>query len=188
MFDFSFTEMLLSGVVALVVLGPERLPKVARKAGEWVGKIQRLAAGVKQELAANGEYAELSKVKQDFTSTVADLKQELQDFGKQVEQETQEIAQQTQELAQQTQEIAQQTQELAQQVQEDTRPAWERLPEQKTPADFGIEETSAPAFDYARQTYPIATLNAKSLRKQAMARKRDARPRHRATPKLRSRR
>ena len=181
MFDFSFTEMLLSGVVALVVLGPERLPKVARKAGEWVGKIQRLAAGVKQELAANGEYAELSKVKQDFTSTVADLKQELQDFGKQVEQETQEIAQQTQELAQQTQ-------ELAQQVQEDTRPAWERLPEQKTPADFGIEETSAPAFDYARQTYPIAALNAKSLRKQAMARKRDARPRHRATPKLRSRR
>lgn len=181
MFDFSFTEMLLSGVVALVVLGPERLPKVARKAGEWVGKIQRLAAGVKQELAANGEYAELSKVKQDFTSTVADLKQELQDFGKQVEQETQEIAQQTQE-------IAQQTQELAQQVQEDTRPAWERLPEQKTPADFGIEETSAPAFDYARQTYPIAALNAKSLRKQAMARKRDARPRHRATPKLRSRR
>ena len=174
MFDFSFTEMLLSGVVALVVLGPERLPKVARKAGEWVGKIQRLAAGVKQELAANGEYAELSKVKQDFTSTVADLKQELQDFGKQVEQETQEIAQQTQ--------------ELAQQVQEDTRPAWERLPEQKTPADFGIEETTAPAFDYAPQTYPIAALNAKSLRKQAMVRKRDARPRHRATPKLRSRR
>jgi len=101
MFDFSFTEMLLSGVVALVVLGPERLPKVARKAGEWVGKIQRLAAGVKQELAANGEYAELSKVKQDFTSTVADLKQELHDFGKQVEQETQTIAQHTQELAQQ---------------------------------------------------------------------------------------
>ena len=174
MFDFSFTEMLLSGVVALVVLGPERLPKVARKAGEWVGKIQRLAAGVKQELAANGEYAELSKVKQDFTSTVADLKQELHDFGKQVEQETQTIAQHTQELAQQT--------------QQDTRPAWERLPEQKTPADFGISETAQPAFDYTPQQQPIVALNAKSLRKQAMARKRDMRPRHRATPKLRSRR
>ena len=146
MFDFSFTEMLLSGVVALVVLGPERLPKVARKAGEWVGKIQRLAAGVKQELAANGEYAELSKVKQDFTSTVAE------------------------------------------QTQQDTRPAWERLPEQKTPADFGISETAQPAFDYTPQPQPIAALNAKSLRKQAMARKRDMRPRHRATPKLRSRR
>ena len=174
MFDFSFTEMLLSGVVALVVLGPERLPKVARKAGEWVGKIQRLAAGVKQELAANGEYAELSKVKQDFTSTVADLKQELHDFGKQVEQETQTIAQHTQELAQQT--------------QQDTRPAWERLPEQKTPADFGSSETAQLAFDYTPQQQPIAALNAKSLRKQAMARKRDMRPRHRATPKLRSRR
>ena len=173
MFDFSFTEMLLSGVVALVVLGPERLPKVARKAGEWVGKIQRLAAGVKQELAANGEYAELSKVKQDFTSTVADLKQELQDFGKQVEQETQEIAQHTQ--------------AIAAQAQEDNRPAWERLPEQKTPADFGITEDSPPAVDYTPQQ-PIAALNAKSLRKQAMARKRDMRPRHRATPKLRSRR
>ena len=174
MFDFSFTEMLLSGVVALVVLGPERLPKVARKAGEWVGKIQRLAAGVKQELAANGEYAELSKVKQDFTSTVADLKQELHDFGKQVEQETQTIAQHTQ--------------EIAAQAQQDTRPAWERLPEQKTPADFGISETAQPAFDYTPQPQPIAALNAKSLRKQAMARKRDMRPRHRATPKLRSRR
>ena len=173
MFDFSFTEMLLSGVVALVVLGPERLPKVARKAGEWVGKIQRLAAGVKQELAANGEYAELSKVKQDFTSTVADLKQELQDFGKQVEQETQEIAQHTQ--------------AIATQAQEDNRPAWERLPEQKTPDDFGITEDAPPAFDYTPQP-PIAALNAKSLRKQAMARKRDMRPRHRATPKLRSRR
>ena len=147
MFDFSFTEMLLSGVVALVVLGPERLPKVARKAGEWVGKIQRLAAGVKQEL---------------------------HDFGKQVEQETQTIAQHTQELAQQT--------------QQDTRPAWERLPEQKTPADFGIEENAQPAFDYMPQPQPIAALNAKSLRKQAMARKRDMRPRPRATPKLRSRR
>lgn len=174
MFDFSFTEMLLSGVVALVVLGPERLPKVARKAGEWVGKIQRLAAGVKQELAANGEYAELSKVKQDFTNTVADLKQELHDFGKQVEQETQTIAQHTQ--------------EIAAQAQQDTRPAWERLPEQKTPADFGISETAQPTFDYTPQPQPIAALNAKSLRKQAMARKRDMRPRHRATPKLRSRR
>ena len=174
MFDFSFNEMLVAGAVALVVLGPERLPKVARKAGEWVGKIQRLAAGVKQELAANGEYAELSKVKQDFTSTVADLKQELHDFGKQVEQETQTIAQHTQELAQQT--------------QQDTRPAWERLPEQKTPADFGISETAQLAFDYTPQQQPIAALNAKSLRKQAMARKRNMRPRHRAAPKLRSRR
>ena len=181
MFDFSFTEMLLSGVVALVVLGPERLPKVARKAGEWVGKIQRLAAGVKQELAANGEYAELSKVKQDFTSTVADLKQELHDFGKQVEQETQTIAQHTQELAQQT--------------QQDTRPAWERLPEQKTPADFGLEDNAAaysvpaPALSSAiTPTRSIGTAHTPTLRKRALSRKRDMRPRHRPTPKLRIRR
>jgi len=69
MFDFSFTEMLLAGVVALTVLGPERLPKVARTMGGWVGKIQRLATGVKQELVTHGEYAELAKMKQDLADT-----------------------------------------------------------------------------------------------------------------------
>ena len=44
MFDFGFSEMLVIGVIALVVLGPERLPVVARTAGEWVGKAQRFVA------------------------------------------------------------------------------------------------------------------------------------------------
>ena len=166
MFDFSFTEMLLAGVVALVVLGPERLPKVARKAGEWGGKIQRLASSVKTELMTHGEYAEFNKVKQDFVETATEIKQDLQTLGKQVDG---------------------QGQEIARQVEADTRPAWKKLPEQKTPADFGIPSAPADKFDYTPQK-PALGLNAKSLRKQAMSRKRDLRPRFRPAPKLRSRR
>ena len=44
MFDFAFSELALIGVVALVVIGPERLPRVARTAGVVVGRLQRYAA------------------------------------------------------------------------------------------------------------------------------------------------
>ena len=50
MFDFGFSELMLIGAVALVVLGPERLPTVARTAGEWLGKAQRLVQQVKNEI------------------------------------------------------------------------------------------------------------------------------------------
>jgi len=46
MFDIGFSEMMVIAVVALVVLGPERLPRVARQAGEWIGKLQRYVTDV----------------------------------------------------------------------------------------------------------------------------------------------
>ena len=52
MFDFAFSEMLLAALVALVVLGPERLPQAARAAGRMVGKLQRLAGSLKAPQAA----------------------------------------------------------------------------------------------------------------------------------------
>ena len=175
MFDFSLTEMMLAGVVALVVLGPERLPVVARKAGQWMAKIQSLAAGVRSELAAHAEVAELIKVKQELEETSAEIQQDLQNLSKQVEQNSQEIAEHL----------------------HDSVPAWERLPEQKTPADFGLEDnTAAYSAPVPAPTLPsaitpsrsIGTAHTPTLRKRALSRKRDMRPRHRATPKLRSRR
>ena len=47
MFDIGFSELVVIGIVALVVLGPERLPKVARTAGHLFGRFQRYVAGVK---------------------------------------------------------------------------------------------------------------------------------------------
>jgi len=63
MFDINFSELLVIGIVALVVIGPERLPKVARTAGHLFGRLQRYAAGVKADIAREMELDELRKFK-----------------------------------------------------------------------------------------------------------------------------
>jgi len=65
MFDFSFGELALIGTVALVVLGPERLPKVARTVGEWVGKAQRYVSQVKSDINREMELVELKKLQEE---------------------------------------------------------------------------------------------------------------------------
>ncbi|MEH6471511.1 MAG: Sec-independent protein translocase protein TatB [Halopseudomonas sp.] len=51
MFDIGFTEILIVGVVALIVLGPERLPSALRTAGLWMGKIKRTIGSVQKEIS-----------------------------------------------------------------------------------------------------------------------------------------
>ncbi len=70
MFDFSFGELAVIGTVALVVLGPERLPRVARTVGEWAGKAQRYVAQVKSDINREVELADLKKL-QDEARDVA---------------------------------------------------------------------------------------------------------------------
>jgi len=65
MFDFSFGELAMIGAVALVVLGPERLPRVARTAGEWIGKAQRYVSQVKSDINREMELAELKKLQEE---------------------------------------------------------------------------------------------------------------------------
>ena len=50
MFDIGFTELLLVGIVALVVLGPERLPGAVRTASLWIGRIKRSFSAIKAEV------------------------------------------------------------------------------------------------------------------------------------------
>ncbi len=64
MFDFSFGELAVIGAVALVVLGPERLPKVARTVGEWAGKAQRYVSQVKADINREMELSELKKLQE----------------------------------------------------------------------------------------------------------------------------
>lgn len=66
MFDLGFSELLLIGFVALVVIGPERLPKVARAAGQWLGKLNRYVAQVKQDIDRDIKLEELRKMQQDM--------------------------------------------------------------------------------------------------------------------------
>jgi len=70
MFDVNMSEIALIGVVALVVLGPERLPKVARTAGNLFGRLQRYVANVKSDINREIEMSDLAKVKEEVQSAV----------------------------------------------------------------------------------------------------------------------
>ena len=61
MFDIGFWELALIGVVGLVVIGPERLPGVARTLGSWVGKTRRFINQVKTDVSAELKQEELRK-------------------------------------------------------------------------------------------------------------------------------
>jgi sec-independent protein translocase protein TatB len=68
MFDIGFSELVVIGVVALVVIGPERLPKVARTLGHLFGRLQRYVTQVKADINREIEAADLGKVKSEFES------------------------------------------------------------------------------------------------------------------------
>lgn len=73
MLDIGFSELLVVGGVALVVLGPEKLAVVARSTGKWAGKAQRYVNDVKADIAREGELAELRKLKAELETTGQDI-------------------------------------------------------------------------------------------------------------------
>ncbi len=75
MIDFGFDKIALIGAVALMVIGPERLPKVARTVGHLMGKAQRYVADVKAEVNRSIELEELKKMKGEFESAARDVEQ-----------------------------------------------------------------------------------------------------------------
>ncbi|MBE0403907.1 Twin-arginine translocation protein TatB [Halomonas citrativorans] len=72
MLDIGFLELMLVGVVGLLVLGPERLPRAARTAGLWVGKIKRTISGMQREISAQLEAEELRQTLNEQQKTIND--------------------------------------------------------------------------------------------------------------------
>ena len=225
MFDFGLGELLLVGIVALIVLGPERLPEAARTAGRLIGRLQRFVGSVKQEFNTQVELEELRKAKQEFEAAAAQVRDSIKEVGTDMQDNLRDIS--------------------------DGLKPWERLPAQRTPADFGVDEGGNPLTDTANtvsdgisdvmpsersdtsaetlgddgqtgstaepsetdkdrawreyltapsspaaQTVEVSYIDTAvetpvphttSLRKQAISRKRDLRPKSRAKPKLRVR-
>ncbi|HEX9391874.1 MAG TPA: Sec-independent protein translocase protein TatB [Usitatibacteraceae bacterium] len=87
MLDISFTELAVIGAVALVVLGPERLPKVARTAGHLFGRLQRYVNTVKADISREMEASELSKLKQDVQDAARSFEQSIQQHANSLESE-----------------------------------------------------------------------------------------------------
>ena len=83
MFDsISFTELITILLVALVVLGPQRLPELARKAGEWAREIRRTASEFRRGL--DREVADIKQPLQDVKADLDKAKQDLQAAGEEV--------------------------------------------------------------------------------------------------------
>ena len=78
MFDIGFSEMVIIAVVALVVLGPERLPRVARQAGQWMGKLQRYVSDVKSDINRQMDLDELRKLQSEVTTAAKSLEGSMQ--------------------------------------------------------------------------------------------------------------
>jgi sec-independent protein translocase protein TatB len=73
MFDIGFSELFVIGIVALIVIGPERLPKVARTAGHLFGRMQRYVNDVKADINREMELDELRKMKTQFESAAREV-------------------------------------------------------------------------------------------------------------------
>ena len=89
MIDIGLSKMALVGAVALIVIGPEKLPRVARTVGTLLGKAQRYVSDVKAEVNRSMELDELRKMKDTVEGAARDVEQSIQtsasDFQKDME-------------------------------------------------------------------------------------------------------
>jgi len=92
MIDFGFDKIALIGAVALIVIGPERLPRVARTVGHLLGKAQRYVADVKAEVNRSIELDELKKMKTSFEDAARDVQHSVDSVQTEFNQTTSEFS------------------------------------------------------------------------------------------------
>jgi sec-independent protein translocase protein TatB len=78
MFDVSFSELIVIAVVALIVIGPEKLPKVARTLGALAGRMQRYVAQIKDEVNRDVRFQELQQLQQEIQENVTKTKESIE--------------------------------------------------------------------------------------------------------------
>jgi len=78
MFDIGFSEMVVIGLVALIVIGPERLPRVARTIGHLAGRLQRYVADVKADINREVDLDELRKMKDTVQQAATNIETSVQ--------------------------------------------------------------------------------------------------------------
>jgi sec-independent protein translocase protein TatB len=73
MFDIGFSELLVIGVVALIVIGPQKLPRVARTVGHLAGRLQRYVTEVKADINREIELEELRKMRDSMEKAASEM-------------------------------------------------------------------------------------------------------------------
>ncbi len=127
MFDVSFTELLIIGIVALVVIGPEKLPKVARTAGHLLGRAQRYVSDVKRD------------IKQEI-----DAADSLGGFKKEMEEAALSVRQSVDETTRALRNPLEEAQEAMRKAEASINNTVAGLPDSSTPAESG-DPANAPA-------------------------------------------
>ena len=87
MFDFGFWELAIVMVVALLVVGPERLPALAGQIGKWVGKAKRMVASVRSDIESEIKSAELKEILEKQQGEIGELKEMLKGTKNEIEKE-----------------------------------------------------------------------------------------------------
>jgi sec-independent protein translocase protein TatB len=91
MFGVDFSEIMVIMVVALVVLGPERLPKVARTMGQWWGRLQRYVNRMKMDVTTSMELEELRELERKVRAEAEALERTVQKAGNDINREVQQL-------------------------------------------------------------------------------------------------
>jgi sec-independent protein translocase protein TatB len=99
-FDVAFSELLVIAVVALLVIGPERLPKVARTLGALTGRMQRYVAQVKEEVNREVRFQELQQLQQEIQETASKTQSSIQQQVDQFSQDQPDLSNESQDLIQ----------------------------------------------------------------------------------------
>ena len=89
MFDIAFSELVVIAIVALIVIGPEKLPKVARTLGALTGRMQKYMTQIKEEVNRESRFAELQKLQDEIRSAGSAAQESLQSSVKTIEQDLQ---------------------------------------------------------------------------------------------------
>ncbi|MDP3744959.1 MAG: Sec-independent protein translocase protein TatB [Methylotenera sp.] len=103
MFDIAFSELVIVAIVALIVIGPEKLPKVARTLGALTGRMQRYMTQIKDEVNRESRFAELQQLQQEVQEAVSGAQTSLES---QVNNLTHDIADVSRETAPQVQDAS----------------------------------------------------------------------------------
>ena len=99
MFDVGFSEIVMIAVVALIVIGPERLPKTARMLGHLFGRLQRYVNEVKADINREMELDELRKLQREVKGVASDFQQSMTSIATDVRSEVQSVERQLNEAA-----------------------------------------------------------------------------------------
>lgn len=106
MFDIGFGQLVFIGIVALLVIGPERLPRVARTVGHLFGRAQRYMHDVKSDIQREMDLDEISSIKKQMEEASSSIKDSVNQFGNQIKDPLAEARDAVNNLGQETEKAA----------------------------------------------------------------------------------